>query len=419
MLVGVVSTARFRQIVAVVAVTLISLAIIGTAAVTLTSAGCGVARSVGLTHVGGRCVTAQPVAGLTSPSPTRSRPTAGSPTATNQPAPPPASNYPPYTPPASQYPPFNPPGSGYPPQGNMGSGYPFYPPTSAQPQLGLTCSLPVYAGPPGSGGFITFPGGSFVADPRSAVTLPTPAGASPTPPGYGPGYSGLTYSRAASRWLPVQYRWVSQDGSHYAFTSGGSIYAVTIASGAVTELGEGKSWAIVDVRNEGVYAGVPNAAGLWLLPYAGAPRQITSSGFWQAVGQGYAYGTATSAVPQGAANTIVMLDLQLGTRGDVFSVPGQQSQVTGFDKSGTPIVNSNGPSGQTLWLLLGGFTPAPTLIANSTNGGFVSQSTPIADNNGIWIAGYSYPGGNAIVLAANSTLYGMSTLGAQLAGGCS
>src|SRR5216683_124461 len=133
MLVGVVSTARFQQIVAVVAVTLISLAIIGTAAVTLTSAGCGVARSVGLTHVGGRCVTAQPVAGLTSPSPTRSRPTAGSPTATNQPAPPPASNYPPYSPPASQYPPFNPPGSGYPPQGNMGSGYPFYPPTSAPP----------------------------------------------------------------------------------------------------------------------------------------------------------------------------------------------------------------------------------------------------------------------------------------------
>jgi hypothetical protein len=419
MLVGVVSTARFRQVVAVVAVTLISLAIIGTAAVTLTSAGCGVARSVGLTHVGGRCVSAEPVAGLSSPSPTRSPRGAASPTATNQPAPPPASNYPPDNPPASQYPPYNPPGSGYPPQGNLGSGYPFYPPTSAQPQLGLTCSLPVYAGPPGSGGFITFPGGTFIADPKSAVTLPTPAGASPTPPGYGPGYSGLTYSRVVSRWLPVQYRWVSQDAAHYAFMSGSSIYTVTIASGAVTELGEGKSWTIVDVRNEGVYAGVPNAAGLWLLPYTGSPRQIATWGFWQGVGQGFAYGTATSAVPQGAANTIVMLDLQLGTRGDVFSMPGQQSTVIGFDRSGTPIVSSSGNRGQSLWLLVGGFTPAPTLIADSSNGGFVSTSTPIADSNGIWFAGYSNPGGSAIVLAANSILYGMSTLGAQLAGGCS
>ncbi|HKB18532.1 MAG TPA: hypothetical protein VKF28_05815 [Candidatus Dormibacteraeota bacterium] len=258
-----------------------------------------------------------------------------------------------------------------------------------------------------------------MADPKSAVTLPTVAGASPTPPGYGPGYTGLTYSRAVSRWLPVPYRWVSQDGAHYAFTSGTSIYFVTIATGAVAELGEGKSWTIIDVRNEGVYAGVPNAAGLWLLPYAGSPRQIATSGFWQAVGQRYAYGTATSAVPQGAANTIVMLDLQLGTRGDVFSMPGQQSQVTGFDKSGTPIVYSSGPTGQSMWLLIGGFTPAPSLISNSSNGGFVSASTPIADSNGIWFAGYSYPGGNAIVLVANSTLYGMSTLGAQLAGGCS
>src|SRR5260370_1415117 len=215
MLVGVVSTARFRQIVAVVGGTLISLAIIGTAAVTLTSAGCGVARSVGLTHVGGRCVTAQPAAGLTSPSPTRSRPTAASPTATNQPAPPPASNYPPYSPPASQYPPHNPPGSGDPLQSNLGSGYPFYPPTSRQSQLVLTCSLPVYAGPPGSGGFITFPGGSFVADPKSAVTLPTVAGGSPTPPGYCPGYTGLTHNRALTRRLPVPDRWGSPTCAHY------------------------------------------------------------------------------------------------------------------------------------------------------------------------------------------------------------
>src|SRR5258708_23354030 len=80
-----------------------------------------------------------------------------------------------------------------------------------------------------------------------------------------------------------------------------------------------------------------------------------------------------------------MLDLQLGTRGDVFSMPGQQSQVTGFDKSGTPIVYSSGPTGQSMWLLIGGFTPAPSLISNSSNGGVRSPTPPRAcSNTALW-----------------------------------
>jgi hypothetical protein len=37
----------------------------------------------------------------------------------------------------------------------------------------------------------------------------------------------------------------------------------------------------------------------------------------------------------------------------------------------------------------------------------------------VWLVGWSNPGGQMIVLLANSTLYGMSTLGGSLAGGCS
>jgi len=41
------------------------------------------------------------------------------------------------------------------------------------PPIQLSCTLPVFAGPPGSGGFITFPSGSFTPDPKSGVTLPS------------------------------------------------------------------------------------------------------------------------------------------------------------------------------------------------------------------------------------------------------
>src|SRR5215472_307098 len=240
-LVKFLQTAGWQKTVGALLVTLVTLTIVAVAGVTMTSAGCGAAHSFGLTHVGGRCLPQTRVAGLTNPTPSPYTPPPAPSQAPAPPQPQPPSSYPP--PPTSSYPPNNPPSSTVPPGLSGTSGYPYNGNASlpgSYPQ-GLNCSLPVFASGPGSGGFITFPGSNYIADPKSSVTTPTPPGASPPPPGYGPGPAGsqgLTYDRQYSRWLPAQYRWVSPDGSHYAFPYSGGIYVVAVNTGALTEVGE-------------------------------------------------------------------------------------------------------------------------------------------------------------------------------------
>src|ERR1700674_3776882 len=134
---------------------------------TTTSLGCGPANKLGLKT--SRCINAGPVAhaGLPTPSPSPSQsvnspspspsPVPSSPSAAPQPTSPPSSLPPGQYASSSSYPPMAWPGSG------------------SQPGVILSCSLPVYAGGPGSGGFIVFPGQTFIADPRSAVIAPLPS----------------------------------------------------------------------------------------------------------------------------------------------------------------------------------------------------------------------------------------------------
>jgi hypothetical protein len=343
---------------------------------------------------------------------------------------------PPYYNPASG--PYGNPASGpFPPQGNpaspSGAYPPFYPPASygnSVSTMTLNCRLPVFAGGPGSGGFIVFAGGTFVADPSSSVVLPSPSGATSPPPqngpGYGPGYSGLSYDRAYARWLPVPANWVSPDGKHYAYALSDGLYAANVASGSQAELREGAGWSIVGVQNDGVYAGSQAAGGLWLFPYSGTPRQITSTGYWQAATSTAAYGTATSAVPQGATNGILRLDLATGKIIDWFTRPDTQSSVAGFDGKGNPIINVRyiNNSGNEIWIVSGP-TSAQAIAgytAGYANTGFNAYSTPVADSHGVWFAGnWSSYGSNATGIAlyvAGSGMYWMSSIGGQLAGGC-
>ena len=214
----------------------------------------------------------------------------------------------------------------------------------APSSLVLNCRLPIYSGQSGSGGFLVFPGRNYIADPRSAVSLPIPpAGAQ------GQSFpTGLTYDQAYDRWLPVPRTWVSPDGRLYAYTYPGTdgIYFTSVTAGGQTKIGAGHSWNLIDVESAGAYAAVVTtpgqpAAGLWLVPFTGSPVQITTLGYWNAVGGGAAYGSPTSAVHSGVANVILRLDLKTGASQPWFTADYSSSTVIGFDTAGNPLIETN------------------------------------------------------------------------------
>jgi len=409
---------RFQRIVAAATVTVVTVAVIGIVLLSTTPLGCGPAKALHMKVSSIHCVTvAQSLSTPAPVFPTYSAPPSNGPPqapASQNPAPEPASNNQnPFPDTASNNQNPNPDyGSGnFPYFGNPASG-PSY------PGAPLNCRLPIYAGGPGSGGFIVFPGGSFIADPRSAVTVPSPSpgAASPTPPQYGPGYQGwygMTYDRAYSRWLPVSYLWVTPDGTRYAYPgTPDGIYVQNITNATQTELGGGKSWSILDLEAGGVYATTGSTGGLWLLSLSGSITQITSTGYWQAVGGGYAYGTPTSSVPQGAANTVIRVDLKTGATVDYFTYPSQQSSVAGFDSLGRPVIYVQGPNGLAIYL---GLAPGRvSFLANLSGTNFWPSGPPVADSHGLWLAG-----GIGIALYVDGVgWYQMSNIGGQLAGGC-
>ena len=427
-LIGRIQFAMRNRPVLAVAVTLLSLLVVASAITLTTPLRCGPAKALGLKGIASTCITVGALARRPSPTPNFGKPFFPTPF---------SGPFPPYNNPYSP-PDYNPASGAYPPVGYPASGSypPFYPPVSpgyyAGPRPTFDCRLPVYAGPPGSGGFIVFPGGSFIADPNSNVTLPAASPSAPPVggpgPGYGYGYGSLSYDHQFSRWVPVPLNQVSPDGSRYAYaTSADGIYVVNVANGTQTEIGAGHSWAIASVQADRVYAGDPNAGGLWVLPFSGTPRQITKTGYWRAATSTAAYGTATSQVPPGATNSIIRLDLNTGATSEWFTRQGAQSGVSGFDSKGNTIISVsylNG-SGQEIWIATG--PTAASAIAGfiqqfGPSGGFSSYSAPVADSHGVWFAGnYSNYGQSATgvdLYVAGSGFYWMSSIGGQLAGGC-
>jgi hypothetical protein len=290
--------------------------------------------------------------------------------------------------------------------------------------LALSCRLPIFDHLPGSGGFVILPSGTFQPDPRSAGLVPNanPAAGAAVPPA-AMQWFGLTYDRGYSKWLPVPYAWVTPDGTQYAYPGApDGIYVVNVRDGSQVELGAGQTWAVLDVEAVGVYAttGSPGAAsstqsGLWLLPFSGAIKQITTTGYWQAVTKGAAYGTATSSVPSGTANTILRLDLTSGTMSEWFTQPGAQGTVTGFDAKGNPVIVAKSQSWLSIWI-----TVSPNrgfLISNyyaAYGGAFTPNGPPLGDSHGVWFSSY-----DGIALYANDgNWYWMNSYGGTIAGEC-
>jgi hypothetical protein len=390
---------RLQRIVGAVLVTAATLVLIGAVVLTTTPLGCGPAKSLKIKLSSAKCQT---VASRQSPSPFLP---------SNAPSPEPTPVFPE---PASSNP-YPQPASSNPYPDTTSGGFPYFGFASGYtpPGAPLNCRLPVYAGGPGSGGFILFPSGTFQPDPRSAVAAPSPSPGTPSPPpqmGY-QGWWGLSYDSAYSRWLPVPNRWVSPDGKRYAYpgTTGG-IYVQNVEAGTQVELGEGTNWAILDVGATGVYAVQGSTGGLWLLSFAGGITTITTSGYWHAIWGSAAYGTITSSVPDGAGNTILRLDLNSKSTTQYFSRPTQTSTVVGFSPSGIPIVYVNAQNGLQIWL---GTAPQFTEIADLQGSNFYPNGSPIVDSHGIWLAG----GGIALRVEGKGW-YLMSFIRGQLAGGC-
>ena len=416
---------RTRQSIAVAVITLVTLGVVGTVLVTATSLGCGPANALGIKTISSKC--ARPVAARTPGIPTPSQevsatPTfASSPTASPSPSPIPS--------------PSSLPSAGVPATGPATGAYlPFYPGTTGAngngiPAFTLNCRLPVYVGPSGSGGFIVFPGNTFIADPTSAAGLPAlPAGEpSPSPPSpyYGQGATtGYSYDAHKSKWLAVPPIDLTPDGARYAFTNANGIWVEDVGAATLTELGAGHAWNIIGVDNAGVYAMQAGKSGLWFLPFAGDLRQITTGGFWQAASDGVAYGTPTSAVPTGVTNDVIRLNLATGQTATWFRRDGTTSTVLGIDSSGAAILSVNYYAvGVTeVWIVAAPGRSIP--IFGSSNGdGLNVYGQVIADSHGTWFpanAQQGYSGsqsGFALYIPGKGT-YWMSGFAASLAGGC-
>jgi hypothetical protein len=281
--------------------------------------------------------------------------------------------------------------------------------------------LPIYAGPPGSGGFVVFPGGSFVADPRSGVALPSPGASLPSQYFTGVYQPGLAYDHVHDRWLPVQRSWVLADGSRYAWPGTSGIYVANASDGTVTKLGEGHPWGLLGLDSTGAYTVVPYEEGLWLLPFSGAPRQIAATGFWTVIGGDAAYGRTLSPDVVEGANPILRLDLKTGTSTQWFMLDDTSSfshtRLLGLDSTGIPIVFTGSLYTSRIWLVptLGGAKVIATFNL-SLNG------SPVADAHGIWFSangGDMHPGTEALLLwVPDRGWYQMAKIGGNLAGGC-
>lgn len=279
---------------------------------------------------------------------------------------------------------------------------------------GLSCRLPIYAGGPGSGGFLVLPDRTFVADPRSSVSAPSPpAGAVPVT-GIGPGF-GLSYDRALAKWLPVNWNWVAPDGKHYAYPLSTGVDVVDAGSSSQVVVGGGRAWQLIDVESDRVYAEVQNQPGLWALPFSGGATQISAGGYWDAVGGGAAYGTVTSGVPPGVATQIERLDLKSGATQPWFQVDGASSYVVGFDGSGNPMIAVS-PQQQ--------FQGYPTYIwvvkglsdASVLTGGQINYPI-VPDGHGLWFSG-SAGGIPGIYLYTGHSMQWVASVGGVLAGDC-
>ncbi len=295
-------------------------------------------------------------------------------------------------------------------------------PTGTPVPQGLSCKLPVVTDPSG-GGWLTFPAGTYQADPKANVNLPTPTSFP----------LSRSYDKAFERWLPVPRDWISPDGKHYAYPEmPGGVHVVDIASGADHLFNPGTPppdsfWFVVDYETEGVYVtaqpvGPAGTSGLWLLnPADGTVRKLTDTNQWQYISGGGAWATADALTGHGPGpgSRLLRMDLKSGGITSWYKRTDIEFTVAGADGAGHPILEVW--KYQTPQLLLITGAGSATILLPATGSAVPSLSNvvhPVADSHGIW---FGDTGGKISLYTPQTGIKQMAQVGssdAAAAGGC-
>lgn len=196
------------------------------------------------------------------------------------------------------------------------------------PPAGTTCLLPFSEISEANGGFILYPSGRRIDDPKSQVALP---GNQPGAIGLNP---GLTYDVPAGKWVPVPLSWLSPDGRIYAYYfSQGTIHAVNVLTGESGVVVTG-GWNLIGVANDGVYASQGNTPGAYFIPFGQDPQKIVDHGTWMRFHDGALWGTDSS---------LQLIRFDVSTHSETgWGTVTRVAFVTGFDAAGEPVVSSGG-----------------------------------------------------------------------------
>ena len=296
---------------------------------------------------------------------------------------------------------------------------------AATSPAGLACRLPLAttdnSGQIQQAGFLTFPSGTFAPDPRGTIKPKAMGG-------------GLAFDRGYNKWLPVSWRLVSDDGSHYVYAEYPSpdpapgahsvIHIVSVGTGADRVLTQTGQYIIMDYTGSRVFmtqwVGGHDGPGpqiQWMLnPSTGVVTTLPGGskyGYWAAAGAGWRtdYNTADPTVHNGptGGNRLIRVDLTSGAETTwLYQQGADWVQVMGFDLKGHPIVEVS-VGNQITISLLSDSVHRTEITTGPTNYGWV-----VGDSNGIWLSGVD----GTYLYTSAAGLQKMSPTGGLIAGGC-
>jgi hypothetical protein len=257
-------------------------------------------------------------------------------------------------------------------------------PGSLAPATTLPCLFPIDKGK-GGGAFVDIgltpppplTGVTVTDDPASRVTLPN-----------GEPRSGLSYDWQLKRWLPIPYKWISPDGSRYAYTDSQSrVHLVGVKDGSDRVLASGATWGLYAFGADGIYAGQrdltkqPSLIGLWRIPTVrGSPQKLTADGSWLVIGPDAAWSVVQEGplvAPEVTAGTVLQrLDLQTRKTTTWYTSAKGRFRVAAVDSNKRPVLVGVGVDSPLIWIVTAPGAAQTVVI------GFLWDL--MADSHGIW-----------------------------------